>query len=856
MKTLPAGGRRAAEILRSLAAGRRQRLGWACAVTVGVLILTVPTGTQNTGNTSISNARVAAEKAFRSGRYDDVDTLTQTAGTDDALVTLRAKALAARGQYAQAESVLASLAATSPASDAALELGLLQMYLGRRSEGRRTLSLLLLNDARSATARDYLRAARAARALARFDDAQSYFREAIAEAPNDAGINTEWGELFLEKHNRGDAAKSFQLALKAEPDSAPAQMGMARAIANENPPAAMRYARRALELNPSDTSAHLFVAELAIDNDKKDEARASIAKAQAINPNSLEAHALTAALSFVEGKDAEYKSAIAAALKINPLYGEAYRVVGAITAHYYRFDEAAEQVRRGIAIDRENARAHADLGAHLMRTGDERNARRSLETAFRADPYDLITFNLLALLDSLDGFTTITDGIFIIKLHADEAGVLREYVPRLAQQAMAELTKRWEFEPKGPILIEVFPRHDDFAVRTLGLPGMIGALGACFGRVVTMDSPKARPPGDFNWGATLWHEIAHVITLQLSNQRIPRWLTEGISVFEEKRARPEWGREMEVPFARAIDAGEVLKLRDLNAGFQNPQTISLAYYEASLLVEHIVQKHGEPALRALVKSFADGIDTEAAITKVLKSTMDELQSTFDVFLGERFGALRRALDAPEGFTPDQPIDKLNAAAAAHPNSYAVQMALGRALRSSDPAGAIQAFDRASKLAPMITGPESPYMQIVEVAMATGDKARAAQALDAMTAQDHTALDAARQWVGLLDPEKDKDRLRIALQRVVAVDPFDSAAHTALGRMALASAQTAEAVRAFRVALAAGPIDRASAHADLAEGLFQAGDRAEAKRETLAALEIAPTYERAQALLLKLVDGAR
>ena len=59
---------------------------------------------------------------------------------------------------------------------------------------------------------------------------------------------------------------------------------------------------------------------------------------------------------------------------------------------------------------------------------------------------------------------------------------------------------------------------------------------------------------------------------------------------------------------------------------------------------------------------------------------------------------------------------------------------------------------------------------------------------------------------------------------------------------------------FRVALAAGPIDRASAHADLAEGLFRAGQRDEAKREALAALEIAPTYERAQDLLLKLVEG--
>jgi tetratricopeptide (TPR) repeat protein len=148
------------------------------------------------------------------------------------------------------------------------------------------------------------------------------------------------------------------------------------------------------------------------------------------------------------------------------------------------------------------------------------------------------------------------------------------------------------------------------------------------------------------------------------------------------------------------------------------------------------------------------------------------------------------------------------------------------------------------------------MQIVEVALAANDKPRAAQALDAMTAQDHTAVDAARQLVTLLDADKDKDRLRVALQRVVAIDPFDAAAHTTLGRMALTGGQAAEAVRLFRVALAAGPIDRASAHADLAEGLLQTGDKAEAKRQALAALEIAPTFSRAQDILLKLIDGAR
>jgi cellulose synthase operon protein C len=779
----------------------------------------------------------------------------QGTGKEEASAVARAQALIAKGDYAEAATLLEPFQSSNPTGDAALELGLLQHYVGQRPQSRRTLQVLLLAESPSGTARDFARAARASRALGRFQEANSLYREATTLAPTDPVINTAWGDLFLEKYDRQEAARSYQLALKANPDYAPALLGMARAMADENPPAALKYAQRALALNPNDAAAHLFIADRLVDDDKLDEARVEIAKALAINPNSLEALALRAAVSFVEGKPADYQTDVTAALKINPTYGEIYRQVGAVTARFYRFDEAVEQVRRGMALDRDNARALADLGAHLMRTGDEVGARRSLEMAFRADPFDIYTFNLLELLDELDKFQTIRDGDLIIKLHPDEVGVMGEYVTSLAKEALAALGERWQFTPKGPILIEIFPEHDDFAVRTVGLPGMVGALGACFGRVVTMDSPKARDPGDFNWGATLWHELAHVITLQLSNQRIPRWLTEGISVFEEKRARAEWGREMELTFARAMDAGEVLKVRDLNAGFQrDPRTISLSYYEASLLVEHIVERHGEPKLRALVQSFSEGINSETAIQKVLGVEIDDLQESFDTFLGTRFAPLRRALQAPDDFTPDMPVDKLNAVADAHPDSFPVQMALGRALRQTDPAAAIAAFERAAALVPMAVGAESPYMQIVEVAIARGDKAKAAEALEKLTEQDHTDINAARQLASLTDPAKDGPRHRIALQRVVAVDPFDAPAHTTLGRMALASGQTAEAIKMFRVAIAAGPIDRASAHADLAEALFAAGQRDEAKRAALAALEIAPTYERAQDLLLKLVEG--
>jgi Flp pilus assembly protein TadD len=121
---------------------------------------------------------------------------------------------------------------------------------------------------------------------------------------------------------------------------------------------------------------------------------------------------------------------------------------------------------------------------------------------------------------------------------------------------------------------------------------------------------------------------------------------------------------------------------------------------------------------------------------------------------------------------------------------------------------------------------------------------------------HTDINAARQLVSLLDTTKDPAPTRVALYRIVSVDPFDGAAHSQLGKLTLAGGDPGEAVRLFRVALAAKPLDKASAHADLAEALLKAGQRDEARKQVLEALLVAPTYTRAQDLLLKLQEGSR
>src|SRR4249920_3033777 len=401
----------------------------------------------------------------------------------------------------------------------------------------------------SQNAWELARAGRALHAIDRIPDAKAAFLEATRLAPNDAGIEVAFGDMFLAKYNNAEAVKSYQRVLELDPRWAPALIGAAQALENDNPPQAAALVKRAMEINPNSVDAHVFLANQAIDSEKRAEARELLTKALAINPSSLDARGTLAALAYVEDKPQEFEAEVAKVLALSPNHGEVYRVAGELVAHNYRFEEAVALTRRALALTPNDPRALADLGAQLLRTGDEPEARSALEASFKIDPYDVVTFNALSLLDSLDKFETIRDGDLIVKLSKEEAPVLKEYTVALAHEALKTMAAKYEFQPKGPILIEMFPKHDDFAVRTLGLPGMIGALGACFGRVVTLDSPKARPPGDFLWEATLWHELAHVITLQMTNQRIPRWLTEGISEFEEKRAHPEWARPGDLEFA-------------------------------------------------------------------------------------------------------------------------------------------------------------------------------------------------------------------------------------------------------------------------------------------------------------------
>jgi tetratricopeptide (TPR) repeat protein len=273
-----------------------------------------------------------------------------------------------------------------------------------------------------------------------------------------------------------------------------------------------------------------------------------------------------------------------------------------------------------------------------------------------------------------------------------------------------------------------------------------------------------------------------------------------------------------------------------------------------------VTAFGEDGLRRLLRTYGQGLETDAALKTALNTDFDQLQVGFDQTVERMFGNTRRALMVPEGVGDPAriPMDRLRPLAAENPRSYPVQVAYGVALRRAGQLDeAMAVLERAAPLIPAAAGSDSPHAQMAQIAIEKKDRPKTISELTALVAVDFNDVEAARELAKALRSAgvEDPARLKPVYQRIVAIDPFDGDAHAALGRMALTGGDPDAASREFRAVLALGPVDEAGARTDLAESYYKAGKRAEAKKQTLAALEIAPTYERAQELLLKLSGGS-
>ena len=402
-------------------------------------------------------------------------------------------------------------------------------------------------------------------------------------------------------------------------------------------------------------------------------------------------------------------------------------------------------------------------------------------------------------------------------------------------------------------MIELFPNHEDFAVRTLGLPGL-GALGVCFGQVIAADSPSARATGEFNWGSTLWHEYTHVITLQMTDYRIPRWFSEGLSVYEERRARPGWGDDWNPVFLRAFAAGRWFKIADLDAGFQRPRSpedLPIAYFQASQVCEFIVDRFGFDAILRMLALYREKAQTADVLKQVLKFSESEFDRAFKEYNETKTRPLQEALKTEfslaASLSKEEVMKMLNVQ-----DTFALHLRAGHQFAADgDNQNAILHLKRAIELFPYYTGEGNPYEPLAEILEKQGDKRQAAETLASLVKFDENNLDAlknvARLWLSLGDRAKALEAIRLSFY----MNPFDYSAHTQAGELSLDAKEYAQALAEFQVTLALDPPNVAEANYNLANAYHLLGRQPEARRVVLRALEAAPSYEKAQELLLKI-----
>jgi tetratricopeptide (TPR) repeat protein len=778
--------------------------------------------------------------------------------------TFRRDPMAARA-VAMAHEALGNLAAADaswrdalPGPDslrARVELLRLQRDRGAADSAMRGLTTLVTTvQARGGarTASDAHAVAIASRLLgrtdpARFKEALQLYDRAIAMDSLGFEAQAELGELFLEKFNYADARTTLLQVLDRKPAVQRALAAVIRLNAAEGK--APDLLAVLLQRNPNSDVGHALAARRLIEAEQYDSAVTAARRGLVTDSTAPLPWIEIAAARWLAHDTVGHVRALERAHQRLPGSARAEVQLAEVAARNRLYRDAVGFARRGVARDSLDARALALLGINEMRIGNPAPARVALLRAFEIDPYDVWVKNTLDLLDAYANARTTSTEHFDIVVEQGDADLIALYAAPLAEEAYTALTTRYGFTPSEKVRVEYFRSHADFSVRAVGLAGL-GALGVAFGNVLAIDEPPARGRGEFSWNAVLWHEFAHTITRGATDNRVPRWVSEGLSVHEERRARASWGGGVTPSLIGAYGAGRLRPVSRLNDGFVQPrfeQEVILSYALAAYVFEMLEERKGMEGIRALLAGYRAGGSTPALMQQIYGLAPAALDSTFDGWFRAKHQREFAAVVNTRPSAAGAPLDGRGFALGG-PLAEAMARAEAAVTRKSW-SQAIEAARAAARLFPDFVEQGSAHHLLVTAHLAMGDTTAAIAALQTITTRNGDAVDDNLALARLLEVRRDSGGALAAYERATFIDPFDATVQARLGDLAQARGEWVTAVRARRAVIALGPADRANALYRLAAALFGAGDRVSARREVLRALDLAPTFEAAQDLLL-------
>ena len=665
-------------------------------------------------------------------------------------------------------------------------------------------------------------------------------------------------ELALEKHDYQLAARNLDLAAKLEPKDPQIHYLLARAWQESDVAKSTSALRTALELNPRHVPSLLLQVDQLIDAERYSDAEAVLEKVLEVNRFHPLAWAYHTVIAHLRGR---YQGEFALRKVALSTWSANYHVdhlIGRKLSQKYRFAEGAEYQRRALVFRPDFTPARFQLAQDLLRLGDEEEGWQLASAVHDADQYHVVAFNLMSLKDQIDRYRELTIDGFRVRMQAREAELYGQQVLDLLSEARNALCPKYDVELKNePIVVEIFPRQQDFAIRTFGLPGGAGYLGVCFGRVITANSPASQGNSPSNWQSVLWHEYCHVVTLTKTNNRMPRWLSEGISVYEERQRHPAWGQRMTPGFRQMILGEELTPVSELSGAFLRPksaQHLQFAYYESSLVVDFLIKHHGLETLLHVLTDLGAGMPINDSLGRYFGSPA-ALDAEFAEYARQRAKELAPKLDWDPDVVPDLPTDRaVSEALVKHPQNFWLLRRRGVQLVSAKQwREARELLETLYQSYPEDTSEGNAAQLLAVVYRNLDDTESEQEILRALAKRDDDAIPVYLRLMELDKLNEDWTRLRENAERVLAVNPMLTAGHENLSIAARHLDAHEQVVAAERSLLQLDPADPAKAHFQLAKALQRIGEDSEAKRHVLLALEVAPRYRAAQRLLLELVE---
>jgi tetratricopeptide (TPR) repeat protein len=810
-----------------------------------------------------------AEKLFRTGKYDEcaeaVDLGIENNAWGEPWRHLKIKAALARGRDKEA---IAALEEALPRFPASISLHLLasQVYrqCGQAPEAAvelDTLASLIQNSSRRYSTAEglvtigrffLLRGADARKVLDQFYDVVA------KQAPEFIEVYFASAELALDKEDYAVAADTLRKAPKEAALDPRFHYLLARALSSEDRAGTAKALAEALKINPRHTDSLLLQADELIDGERYTEAEQVLKQVFLVNPREPRGFAYQAVLAHLRNDSKAEEDARKKALERWESNPEIDHLIGRKLSQKYRFAEGSERQKQSLAMDPEYGPAKLQLCQDLLRLGDETDGWRLAAEIFSKDGYNVVAYNLVTLRDRLTGFRTLQDEGLILRMDTREAELYGPRALALLRRARKTLVEKYGVTLKEPVIVEIFPQQKEFAVRTFGLPGAEGLLGVCFGRVVTARSPASQGEHPANWEAVLWHEFCHVVTLGKTRNKMPRWLSEGISVYEEGQENRTWATEFDPRYRTLILSSGLTPLSRLSSAFltaKTPLDVQFAYFESALAVEFLVERFGLPTLKSLLDNLGAGMPLNEVLPNRTKKTLDEIDGEFVRFARER---AHRVAPGASWEEPELAVDADSTTVKAwldkHPKSFWGLKRLGaRLVVEGKWAQAKDVLEKLKAAYPEYVGPENAYLLLATVYRRLSDTGAERKILEELVMRDGDATPAYLRLMEMAEAAGDWRHLGENARRQLAVNPLIPAPYRGLARASEELRATDEAVSAYRALALLDDTDPAGVHYHLASLLRQSGKPEEARREVLKSLEEAPRFREAHQLLLELTE---